>query len=165
MYTYTHNKISGSFVKVIENDQENIVLSRNYSDRPEARYNRRGQDALYLSVDEYSARVAMRKYKREMELPLYLVEYEVEACLIVDLRQIESRELKKMASQDWKSELTKGVEPTSWQVSDMLRKNYEVGVIDPSRKNPKVWHLALFRWNESGAPKVCRIGDPKPILL
>ena len=127
MFENTYTEISGTFVRICSPDQVNLALKRNSPTRPEARYNRLGQDALYLAVDEESARVAMQKYAKDINTPLVLVTYEVESCLLVDLRHNEMNHYKVLASQDWQSALNKGCEPTSWQVADLLRSHQEIG--------------------------------------
>lgn len=159
------SNIAGEFEKIAYAEQVNILLQRESPMRPEARFNRRGQDALYLSVNDNSARVAMKKYANDRESPRVLIRYEVPACELVDLRHSDAKELRERASQDWKSELENGLEPTSWRVADSLRNSDEIGFIDPSRKNPKLWHVTLFRWNEAGAPNVNILGRPKVITL
>jgi len=96
-----YTQLSGTFVKIISPVDVNHVLKRNTLDRPEARYNRRGENALYLSSNENSARVAMQKYAKEIETPVVLVEYAVESCQLVDLRRVDAQQLRNMASTDW----------------------------------------------------------------
>jgi len=160
-----HSTISGVFVKIAFADQVDILLERNLPYRPVARFNRCGQDALYLSVDEQSARVAMRKYAKDSDQPRVLIHYEVQSCKLVDLRHADVADLRQLAKQDWQSALDSGDEPTSWQVADKLRESSEVGLIDPSRKSPGVWHVTLLRWNESGAPLVTMVGQPTAISV
>lgn len=163
MHKYSYTDISGTFVKIMHPQDPLLALKRHAPKRPAARYNRLGQDALYLSVDEHSARVAMAKYLNTIDHPLVLVEFEIERCRLVDLRHKDAKDLRMLASQDWKAELQEGHEPTSWKISDMLRARNEIGLMDPSRKEPSVWHVTLFRWNEAGAPHVRLIGASKPI--
>ncbi len=40
-----------------------------------------------------------------------------------------------------------------------MPSSQQIGLIDPSRQDPKKWHITLFRWNEIGAPKVTLVGD------
>ena len=163
--TDTYTQISGVFVRICSADHIELALKRNAPERPEARYNRRGQNALYLAVNEESARVAMRKYAKDIDTPLFLVKYEVEACRLVDLRHQDLCDYKDLASQDWQSAIEKGYDPTSWQVADLFRSNQEIGLIDPSRKDPEKWHVTLFRWNEIGAPKITIVSEPTPVYL
>lgn len=123
--------VSGVFVKIAFADQVDILLKRNLPDRPAARYNRLGENALYLSVDEQSARVAMQKYVKNLDAPRVLIHYEIQSCQLVDLRHTDADHLRKLALQDWQDALSAGHEPTSWQVADKLRHSSEVGLIDP----------------------------------
>jgi hypothetical protein len=52
-------EIGGVFVKIVFANDVDVVLARGLRHRPAARFNRPGQDALYLSPDETSARVAI----------------------------------------------------------------------------------------------------------
>lgn len=165
MFEGTHTEISGTFVRICNPEQIDLVLNRGSLERPEARYNRHGQDALYLAVNEEGARIAMRKYAKDIDTPLVLVQFEVEACRLVDLRHKDASDYQALAGQYWQDAIAKGAEPSSWQISDLLRSNQEIGLIDPSRKDPEKWHITLFRWNELAAPKVTMIGDPVPIYL
>lgn len=165
MTTNTHTEISGIFVKIINADDAELVLKHNSPERPAARYNRRGEDTLYLSADEYSARVAMQKYSKEINTPLVLVHYRLTLCSLIDLRLEAARDLKEMCTQDWRAEIDRGIEPTSWRVSDKLRAEKEIGLIDPSRKNPDVWHITLFRWNDEVGPEITVHGEPQSISL
>ncbi|MEI6897892.1 MAG: hypothetical protein V5786_10505, partial [Psychromonas sp.] len=81
MFKNSYTEISGTLVRICCAEQLDLALQRNSPERPEGRYNRRGQDALYLTVNEESARVAMRKYAKDIDCPLVLVKYQVEACL------------------------------------------------------------------------------------
>lgn len=165
MFKNAHTEISGTFVRICNAEQINLSLKRNSSERPEARYNRQGEDALYLTLNEESARIALRKYSENIDKPLFLVKYTVEPCMLVDLRHESVVNYKVLASQNWQDAIIKGEEPTSWQISDLLRKHQEIGLIDPSRKEPNTWHVTLFRWNEIGTPKVTQEGIPVPINL
>ncbi|PWQ93416.1 hypothetical protein [Leucothrix arctica] len=79
--------------------------------------------------------------------------------------RLGNSDYREKASQDRQAAIAKDDEPTSWEVSDLLRTHQEIGLIDPSRKDPKAWHVTLFRWNESGAPIISLVGEPTPIVL
>lgn len=157
--------ISGEFVKIAFEDQVKILLKRDSPQRPAARFNRLGENALYLSVNEDSARVAMQKYSDITDAPRVLIRYHVQSCQLFDLRHPDAADMRSLASQDWQEALRKGFEPTSWQMADKLRRDHEIGLIDPSRKNSNLWHITLLRWNEAGAPTVTMMGDPAPITI
>ena len=62
-------EIGGLFVKIAFADDARGALRRGHPDRPAARFNRPGQDALYLSPDETSARVAIGQYVKAGDPP------------------------------------------------------------------------------------------------
>lgn len=157
--------ISGELVKIAFADQVDILLQHDSPNRPAARFNRKGQNALYLSVDEQSARVAMKKYAADSDAPRVLIRYNIDSCELVDLRHPDADSLRQRASLDWKATLQNGGEPDSWLVADELRERGEIGLIDPSRKNPGLWHVTLLQWNKPGAPTVTVIDEPSAIYL
>jgi RES domain-containing protein len=97
------------------------------------------------------------KDARSSSLEILRIEVE-EATGIVDLR--DSSALAKIgidiadAVAPWQASAASGDTPRSWTVRDRLINAGANGLIDPSRKRPGLWHLVLFRWNESGAPRV-----------
>lgn len=158
-------EVSGIFVKIAFEDTADVSLVRGQVDRPAARFNRRGQDALYLSPDEGSARVAIGEYVRADDPPRVLVRYEVERCTLVDLRHPDAAEIYALARQSWQDVLARGNDPKSWEAADKIRKAGHVGLIDPSRQKPGLWHITLLRWNEDGSPAIREVGTPTPIYL
>lgn len=162
MYQEMKTTVSGLYVKIAFADQVDILLNRNSPLRPAARFNRQGQDALYLSTDEVSARVAMRKHVKSSTAPRVLIQYMVEECQVIDLRHTHATELRQRASADWQIELKNGNDPSSWEVADSIRRLDVAGLIDQSRNAPELSHLTLFRWNGPGAPRVILIDEPKP---
>jgi len=146
-------EVSGIFVKIAFASEVDILLTLNSTSRPAARYNRVGQNALYLSKDENSARLAMQKYLNPSDSPRVLLSFNIEPCRLLDLRHPDAAQMRELASQDWQSDLDKGFEPASWQVADKVRESGEAGLIDPSRKQPDLWHLTLLRWNQESAPR------------
>ncbi|OOE90867.1 RES family NAD+ phosphorylase [Salinivibrio sharmensis] len=157
--------ISGIFVRVCHPEHIDAVLMRGSKDRPNGRYNCQGESALYLTETAESARVAMQKYASQITTPRVLVRYQVDPCELVDLRHPELQQYKTLSSVDWQAALAKGESPSSWWVADTLRSGNEIGLIDPSRKDPSTWHITLFRWNAPGAPSVTRVGEPEEISL
>lgn len=157
-------EVSGTFVKIAFAADGDIHLSRGLPDRPAARFNRPGQDALYLSPDEESARVAIGEYVRKGDPQRVRLQFEVSACTLLDLRHPQAASLYALAGQSWREALVRGEEPTSWHAADIIRESGPSGLIDPSRR-PGLWHVTLMRWNEPGAPVVQRIGTPTPLLV
>ncbi|WP_439437156.1 hypothetical protein [Salinivibrio costicola] len=56
--------ISGIFVRVCHPEHIDAALTRESKDRPNGRYNRQGESALYLTESAESARVAMAKVRQ-----------------------------------------------------------------------------------------------------
>ena len=158
-------EISGRFVKIVWAHDPEVHLERGNANRPPARFNRMGEDALYLSPDAESARVAIGQDVRAGDRPRILLTFEVERCRLIDLRAPEASELYELARQPWRKLLSAGGVPSSWSAADQVRLRGAVGLIDPSRRRSGLWHITLFRWNEQGAPNVHQIGPAKPISV
>ena len=158
-------EVSGTFVKIVWADDPVIHLTRGAPDRPPARFNRLGQDALYLSPDVESARVAIGQDVKEGDRACVLLTFDVQQCALFDLRASEAANIYALASQPWRKLLAAGGEPSSWTAADRLRADRHVGLIDPSRRRPGLWHIALFRWNEPDAPSVIQVGRAEPVRV
>jgi len=154
-----------SCVKIISLGDEDVILQKGLPDRPAARFNRPGQDALYLSPDELSARVAIGQYVTASNRDRLLLPVELGACRLLDLRSGTHQDLYALARQPWIAALEAGDTPASWQAADAVRDRGYDGLIDPSRRRPGLWHITLFRWNEPGAPDVRISGPACPIRL
>jgi RES domain-containing protein len=157
------SEVSGVFVKIAFATAADVVLARGVPDRPAARFNKVGQDALYLSPDEESAKVAIGEYVKADDPPRVLLRFDVERCSLFDLRHPSAANVYELARQGWRRALANSVEPASWGAADDIRRSGHVGLIDPSRRRPGLWHITLLRWNEPGAPRVRQLGDPTPI--
>jgi RES domain-containing protein len=158
-------EVSGRFVKIVWADDPDIHLTRGAPDRPPARFNRLGQDALYLSPDVESARVAIGQNVKEGDRPRVLLTFDVQRCALFDLRAPEAADIYARASQPWRKLLAAGGEPPSWEAADRLRTDGYVGLIDPSRRRPGLWHIALFQWNGPVAPSVLQVGHAEPVSV
>lgn len=105
----------------------------------------------------------MIAHKDARSSSLEIVKIDVEATGIVDLRDAAALELLGVnlteAVAPWQNSAASGGIPTSWTVRDRLVAAGAQGLIDPSRKSPGLWHLVLFRWNDTGAPSV-RVVEP-----
>lgn len=158
-------EVSGEFVKIVWADDPDVHLMRGAPERPPARFNRRGQDALYLSPDIESAKVAIGQDVRDSDSPRVVLTFEVEKCALFDLRNPEASEIYVLASQPWRGPVATGGSVKSWLAADDLRDRGHLGLIDPSRRRPGLWHITLFHWNEPGAPNVRRVGMPIPVSV
>jgi len=158
-------EVSGVFVKITYASDADMPLMRGQPGRPSARFNRPGQDALYLSPDEESARVAIGEYVSADDPPRVLIHYEIEKCTLLDLRHPDAAKIYEQARKSWQDVIANGEIPSSWEAADTIRHSGHVGLIDPSRQRPGLWHITLMRWNETGAPAVRQIKAPTPIVL
>jgi RES domain-containing protein len=158
-------EIGGVFVKIVFVSDIDVVLARGLRHRPAARFNRPGQDALYLSPGETSARVAIRENVKSGAAPRVLLTFAVERCTLFDLRHQDASPVYALARPNWRGTFESGNEPTSWAAADIIRRAGHVGLIDPSRRRPGLWHITLMRWNEPDAPSVQRVGSPIPIAV
>ena len=158
-------EVSGEFVRIVWADDPDVHLMRGSPDRPPARFNRLGQDALYLSPDLESARVAIGQDVREGDRPRAVLTFQVQKCVLYDLRSPAASEIYALACQPWRKRVAAGDSAPSWRAADDLRGLGHLGLIDPSRRRPGLWHITLFRWNEPGAPDVRRVGTPRPVSV
>ncbi|PHQ70350.1 MAG: hypothetical protein COB93_05720 [Sneathiella sp.] len=94
-----------------------------------------------------------------------MISYEVAHCALLDLRHPEAAMIYAMARVPWQGTLALGEAPASWQAADHIRDLGHVGLIDPSRQSPGLWHITLLRWNEPGTPTVRNVGGPVPIAI
>ncbi len=152
-------------MKIAFADQADLTLTQADPMRPAARFNRQGQDALYLSPHEEAARVAIGQYVRLDDPARVLLRFEVSACELFDLRLPENADVYEAARQPWLADVAAGVTPASWEAADHIRAMGYKGLIDPSRRRPGLWHITLFEWNQQTAPSVEAIGNPEPIHL
>ena len=102
---------------------------------------------------------------RSSDLARVMLRYTVDPCELFDLRGSHAKDIYEMARQPWQTAMRDGGEPPPWQAADRLRALGFVGLIDPSRRRPGLWHITLFRWNEPDAPTVQQIGGPDPIAV
>lgn len=126
--------------------------------RAAGRYSRAHEPTLYLSSSRDGVAAAMLAHRDARAEELEVVEVDVEASGIVDLRDADALAAAGIdvadAAAPWQDVAAAGGTPRSWTVRDRLLELGANGVIDPSRQRPGLWHLVLFRWNEAGAPTV-----------
>ena len=129
--------------------------------RAAGRFSRPDQPTLYMSSSVEGVETAMIAHASSRTVALEIIELEVEAGNIADLRNpsllarigIEASD----ATAPWQDVVAAGGTPRSWTVRDQLVAAGANGLIDPSRKRPGLWHLVLFNWNNGAGPVVrCR---------
>ncbi|SFS18128.1 RES domain-containing protein [Agrococcus baldri] len=130
--------------------------------RTAGRYSRASSPTLYLSASREGVAAALEAHADARSSKLVVVEIDVDASGIVDLRDAAALEAAGIeladATAPWQAAVRAGAEPPSWGVRDRLVELGARGLIDPSRKRPGLWHLALFDWNRPGAPVVTMAG-------
>lgn len=126
--------------------------------RSAGRYSRPDEPTLYLSASVDGVEAAMVAHRDARSSSLEILELEVEATRIVDLRDASALATLGIDLEDavapWQDVVAAGGTPRSWTVRDRLVEAGADGLVDPSRTRPGLWHLVLFRWNEPEAPTV-----------
>ena len=158
--------VTGSFFRAVDPAYRATALE---GSRSAGRYSPPDVPTLYLSSSRDGVAAAMIAHSDDRTPNLEVLQFDVEAERIVDLRDHEA--LKSMgidpadAAADWQELVAAGRSPSSWKVREALESFGARGLIDPSRKQPHLWHLTLFSWNADGAPSVREVpaeqGIPK----
>lgn len=155
--------IRGTFYRAIDPNFREFAIA---GSRSADRYSRAHEPTLYLSSSVDGVEAAMIAHKDARSAALEIIEIDVEASRIVDLRDANALEAAGIdlahAVAPWQDIAAAGGTPSSWTVRDRLLEAGANGLIDPSRKSPGLWHLVLFRWNEADAPIVRLTGHPAP---
>jgi RES domain-containing protein len=147
--------INGTFYRAIDPSFREFAIA---GSRSAGRYSRAHEPTLYLSSSVDGVEAAMIAHENAQTVAREIVEIDVQAARVVDLRDSSALEAVGVDLADalapWQDIAAAGGTPTSWAVRDRLLDVGANGVIDPSRKRPGLWHLVLFRWNEADAPTV-----------
>lgn len=157
-------EVAGAFVRIDFADRAGRALLRGDPERPAARFNRRGEDALYLSPDAESAWIGIRSIAGELDRPRVVQAYVVGKARVLDMRHPDAAAIYEEARQPWRMALRDGRAPQSWAVADIVRAAELDGLIDPSRQSPGRWALTLFRWEGTDAPIVHPHGAAVPFV-
>lgn len=119
--------------------------------RAAGRYSTAEQPTLYLSSSKEGVEIAMTAHRNERPSELKVVSVEVVSSRILDLRDAAACRAAGIDVQDavapWQEVVAQKQRPRSWSVRDQVLSVGGVGLIDPSRKAPGLWHLVLFAWN------------------
>ncbi len=124
--------------------------------RSGGRWNRPGDVALYMSE---TIETAFAEYQQELGVrPGTFVAYQVSNARIADLTGAGEWLMEDLVGPWKEAAFVERIDPEVWRIADTLR-----GVVDglrvPSAQYPGGVNLVLWRWNESGAPKV-EVLDP-----
>jgi RES domain-containing protein len=158
--------VSGRFYRAMHPDAVARVLD---SPGPESagRYHRPGQPALYVTREADWAVIAIQRYAATESAPRLVVPLRIDAAAVVDQRDPVQCAALGIYADDaaarWQQWLARDEEPPSWRNADAARAVGADGIVDPSRGIVDGWHLALFHWNQPGAPQVIVDGEPMVI--
>ncbi len=147
--------VSGTFYRAVDPEHHEAALS---GARTPGRYSPPDAPALYLSSSVEGVKAAMIAHRDARTPQLHVIEVEVRAERILDLRDDAACRAAGVKLTDaiaaWQQVPADGGEPRPWAVRRRLDSLGTHGVIDPSRQRPGLWHLALFQWNGPGYPTV-----------
>ena len=147
--------VSGTFFRAVDPAYRDAALE---GSRSAGRYSPPDVPTLYLSSSQDGVAAAMIAHANDRTPALEVLQFEVEADRIIDLRDHEALHSigidPEDAAGDWQQVVASGGSPSSWKVRETLERIGARGLIDPSRKQPHLWHLTLFSWNADGAPSV-----------
>lgn len=150
--------VTGVFYRSVDPTYRDTALA---GSRSAGRYSPPDIPTLYLSSSPEGVAAAMIAHADDRTPDLEVLQFEVEAYRIVDLRDHEALESMGVspadAAVDWQQAVAAGDTPPSWKVREALQSLGAHGLIDPSRKQPGLWHLTLFNWNTDGVPKVQQV--------
>jgi len=131
-----------------------------------ARYNRKGQPALYLALDAITAvREITQGLARKFD-PCVLCSYDFDCEPLADLRTDAGRTRHRVNLTEmrcaWFLEAAAGGEPVSWRIADRLIGEGYVGLVTPSfapGATKDAHNLVLWRWGAALPSKVA-VYDP-----
>lgn len=102
----------------------------------------RPRSTLYMSSSVDGVEAAMIAHQNARSAALEIIEIDVEACRIVDLRtrwRSSGIDLDHAVAA-WQDIAAAGGTPSSWTVRDRVLNAGANGLIDPSRKSPGLWY-------------------------
>ncbi|BDZ48500.1 hypothetical protein GCM10025867_07410 [Frondihabitans sucicola] len=149
------SRVRGTFSRGVDPAYRESALA---GSRSAGRFSPPGVPTLYLSSSAEGVAAAMIAHVDPSAPPREVLEFEVDAPGIADLRD-RSRMAAlgidvEAAAAPWQADVAAGRTPPSWRVRDALVELGAFGLIDPSRQRPGLWHLTLFAWNAEGEPTV-----------
>jgi len=147
-------RVTGVFHRAVDGAHRAGALD---GSRLPGRYSATGQPTLYLSSSVEGVAAAMVAHGGAQR-DLAVLRFSVQADGIVDLRDPSALAAVGVDLEDavapWQEVVAAGGVPRSWAVRRRLEDLGAEGLIDPSRTQPGLWHLVLFRWNADGGPRV-----------
>jgi RES domain-containing protein len=130
------------------------------------RFNRRGEAALYLSLDVITAVGECTQGLTQRLQPLTMCEYDVDCEDVVDLRTEKDRASHNVDLADlacpWLTFQLAGKDAPSWRVASRLRAAGQAGILVPSfvpAASEPSNNLVLWAW-EPDLPHRVQVFDP-----
>lgn len=105
---------------------------------PEGRFHHSNQTAVYTSLSEQGCATAIARYLAPNDGPREIVQLEVEAEQIFDLRHEPAVRIV------WQDLRAKGAAAPTWEFSDAARRLGAQGMLYASRSRPDLTHLVVF---------------------
>jgi RES domain-containing protein len=130
------------------------------------RYNRPGQDTLYLSLDLMTA---VAEYHQDIVVrPGTFCAYRVDVEGILDLTAPDEIVAAGVTAADLRSDwryqaLVEGTDPPTWQLADRVQAAGGAGLLTPSLRQPDGVNLVLWQWND-GPERTVVAFDPEADL-
>jgi RES domain-containing protein len=148
--------LSRRFWRILSPRWQHAPLSGEGAARHGGRWNRPGHAALYMSE---TIETAFAEYQQEIGVrPGTFVAYDVVGAQVADLTRAEEVSREELLAPWKEAAFVRKVDPASWRLVDQLRPRAD-GVRVPSAQYQDGVNLVLWRWNESGGPKVTYL-DP-----
>ncbi|PYY61617.1 hypothetical protein DEJ30_16085 [Curtobacterium sp. MCPF17_003] len=150
--------VRGTFYRAVDPRFRDFAVA---GSRSSGRYSSAHQPTLYRSSSVVGVRAAMIIQNDVRPEAVEIVAIDLEASGIVALRDVNALEAVGIDFEDalapWQAIAESGGTPRSWTVRDRLIEGGAIGLVDPSRKSPGLWHLVLCRWNvaETHRESVC----------
>jgi RES domain-containing protein len=147
--------VRGTFYRAVDPEYREDALA---GSRTAGRFSPPDVPTLYVSSSPEGVEAAMIAHIEAGTPPREVLAFDIVACRIADLRDRTAMTAlgvdPEAAAAPWQDDVVSGRRPASWRVRDALVERGALGLIDPSRKHPGLWHLTLFSWNRPGAASV-----------
>jgi RES domain-containing protein len=151
-------EVHGVFYRAVDPRFKDQALQ---GSRAAGRYSSAAQSTLYLSSSPQGVEAAMIAHRGQRAASLEVLQIAVDSDQILDLRDEAACRSAEINVQDatapWRDLIAQGGRPKSWDVRDRVLATGAVGLIDPSRKAPGLWHLVLFSWNSDASSARVRL--------
>ena len=147
--------VRGTFYRAVDLEYREFALA---GSRTAGRFSPPNVPTLYASSSPEGVEAAMIAHTEAGTPQRDVLAFDIVAYRIADLRDRTAMTAlgidPEAAAAPWQDDVAAGRTPPSWSVRDALVDRGALGLIDPSRKRPGLWHLTLFSWNSPDAASV-----------